>query len=360
METHLQPVGNSIAVVRERGKGFFSRFLARLGLWLVERFIGRQALAASANFSQEYAQHLIERISEQHRQIVFNDDVNRSMPDARIVADLKGRILEFNDAAKDLFQIDKVTACAQFTFWQLCADSTTEQEAILRLLRLENQVHNIRTAIRSVEGKTTHVLLSLRHVRDTEGNPIALVSMIRDNDALERQQNTDHLTKVWDRERYDRQLAEELTRLQRGVVGEVSLLFIDLDNFKQINDEHGHRTGDEALRRTGEVLHDCVRDIDTPARYGGEEFAVILPGADAAHAKMVAERIRQKIAGIRITSGKTGEEVRFTASIGVSTRGVNRSIMLEQFVREMEEQADQAMYQAKHSGRNQTCVYTPQ
>jgi diguanylate cyclase (GGDEF)-like protein len=136
-----------------------------------------------------------------------------------------------------------------------------------------------------------------------------------------------------------------------------SLLFVDLDRFKSINDTYGHRAGDSVLQEVGRRLRQVVRQGDEVGRYGGEEFALILRQADLDIALQVAERLRVQIASQTCTweSEETGTivEIPITTSIGIATYRIHadtRDAMLEA--------ADQAMYAAKHGGRNRVCVAT--
>ena len=151
--------------------------------------------------------------------------------------------------------------------------------------------------------------------------------------------HTDDLTGL----RNDRALRTEIDRaLANRPKSPFSVLFLDLDHFKRINDDHGHLRGSSALAEVGRVLRGCVRDIDTAARYGGDEFAVVLPGADSGEALKVAERIRRAIA-----EHPFPENISLTVSIGVASypeHGDERELILSL--------ADAAMYRGKRAHRN--------
>jgi diguanylate cyclase (GGDEF)-like protein len=157
----------------------------------------------------------------------------------------------------------------------------------------------------------------------------------------------DPLTGVFNRRAWGRRLAElqERTRLR----GEsLSLLFLDLDRFKEINDRFGHDAGDRALQTLAAVMREELRDVDEVGRYGGEEFVVALPGVGARRAMQIAERIRGRLQHLASASPEGGLP---TVSIGVaSARGDEPE--LETLVR----RADQAMYAAKKSGRNRVVL----
>jgi len=159
----------------------------------------------------------------------------------------------------------------------------------------------------------------------------------------------DGLTRIHNRRAFDERLVEELKRHQR-YSSHLSLLMLDLDHFKQINDQHGHQAGDSVLREIGRVLQDALRSTDFGARYGGEEFVVILPQTSEDQAWILAERLRRSIASVQFAFA--GREFQVTTSIGVATLkpgALNKRMDLLR-------QADQALYQAKSSGRNMVCV----
>lgn len=168
------------------------------------------------------------------------------------------------------------------------------------------------------------------------------------HEEAEREALTDPLTGLANRRRFDDLLAGVVARA-RPEGQPVSLLALDLDHFKQVNDQYGHQAGDAVLRGVAWVLRECVRGIDTPARLGGEEFAVILPGTDPEGAWILAERLRAAIEELRTAVGSDGEEIRVTVSIGTSTLSgttveAARLALL----------ADEALYRAKRTGRNKT------
>jgi diguanylate cyclase (GGDEF)-like protein len=170
---------------------------------------------------------------------------------------------------------------------------------------------------------------------------------------LEQMASTDPLTRIYNRRVFVMWAEKELTRGQRTGTP-FSVLMVDLDHFKQINDCFGHQAGDQALCAVVEKMQDSVRGIDVLGRWGGEEFAVLLPGAAGDAALLVAQRVRRNIERILLpgTGVRNGERVQMisvTASVGIATyRGVDDN------VNTMMERADMALYQAKAAGRN--CV----
>lgn len=161
---------------------------------------------------------------------------------------------------------------------------------------------------------------------------------------------TDALTGLYNRRVLDERLAEEIQRTRR--FGQVfSLLLLDLDHFKRLNDRHGHVFGDSVLQALARILRMQARDIDLVARYGGEEFVFILPATDGSGARLVAERVRQAVAEADFAL-PGGERVPVTVSIGIATFPENAD-SAEVLVT----CADHALYTAKNAGRNRVYLY---
>ncbi|RZA15062.1 MAG: GGDEF domain-containing protein, partial [Lysobacteraceae bacterium] len=129
----------------------------------------------------------------------------------------------------------------------------------------------------------------------------------------------------------------------------LSVLFIDIDWFKRVNDTHGHACGDECLRRVATALRGALRPADSMGRYGGEEFLVLLPGQDGASARVAAERLRQAVE--RMPVAWQDDVLQLTVSIGLATRRDGDGQPANLLAR-----ADKALYRAKHEGRNRVCA----
>ena len=158
----------------------------------------------------------------------------------------------------------------------------------------------------------------------------------------------DELTGICNRRKFQEHFQKEIASARR-YSHPLSLLMLDIDRFKSVNDTHGHHAGDEYLRQFAAVLKREIREVDVFGRWGGEEFVVLLPKADAQQAFNTAERLRQAAAAIAVDTGKGS--ISRTISIGVATCA---SCGLD--MDEMIKQADQAMYRAKQEGRNRTCL----
>ena len=165
----------------------------------------------------------------------------------------------------------------------------------------------------------------------------------------------DELTGCANRGVFQAMLQHALVRVQREPIA-VSLIALDIDNFKQVNDVHGHQAGDAVLREFAGALRGRLRAADTFSRLGGEEFGVILTGTDSEGAMRVAEELRVAVEALEVPLAD-GRRLRITISLGVSTAASGRVPTPEEFFAE----ADRALYDAKRSGRNRVerCATAP-
>ena len=166
---------------------------------------------------------------------------------------------------------------------------------------------------------------------------------------LERENITDSLMGIYNRRFFDRRLVEEVSRCKRYDLP-LSVLLIDIDFFKKINDKFGHPTGDSVLLNLGQLLVNSARNSDIVARYGGEEIAIMTPNTSSQVAEVLAERLRNLVENsVMVSSDKSDsqESIRITVSIGVASlelENENGKVLIEK--------ADKALYLAKQSGRN--------
>lgn len=159
----------------------------------------------------------------------------------------------------------------------------------------------------------------------------------------------DEVTGLYNYRYLDVALNSELRRLQR-FHSPFSLLFIDLDNFKGVNDSHGHMTGSSVLRQVGDVIKLAVRDVDNVIRYGGDEFVVVLIGANSRQAVQAAERVRSRVQGA-VFKSEDRQPVYLTVSIGIAScpeHGRDKSTILKM--------ADETMYASKRAGKNRVMI----
>ena len=179
-----------------------------------------------------------------------------------------------------------------------------------------------------------------------------ILNAVGDFRRVASQAATDALTGLANRRSFDDELALEWRRAER-VGDSLALLLIDLDDFKSINDGHGHQAGDAVLRRVGAILDSGARQVDLAARYGGEEFALLAPETDLVGATKLAERLRVDLEAATVEL-PNGSEVSVTASFGVAVKGgLERA---EQLVAS----ADEALYEAKRNGKNRVVTVDSQ
>lgn len=169
---------------------------------------------------------------------------------------------------------------------------------------------------------------------------------------LRQQTVTDSLTGLYNRRHFDAALARELQLAERNG-HPVSLLLLDLDNFKSLNDTHGHPTGDAALKAVAASLRTRLRGYDIPCRIGGDEFSVIVPGAEQTAASELAEQLRKTIEGLRLIDG-TQTIGPLSVSVGVATYPLHGSDCGS-----LMRAADQALYIAKRGGRDRVMTLPP-
>ncbi|QDU33102.1 putative diguanylate cyclase YdaM [Poriferisphaera corsica] len=174
------------------------------------------------------------------------------------------------------------------------------------------------------------------------------------NEHLVNQANTDSLTGVANRRRFNEYIADAFECTKQNAAGHLSVLFLDTDHFKQFNDTYGHPVGDRVLVALSQTLQNIVGDRGLVSRYGGEEFAIVLPNTDRRTAALIAEQLRSEIEKTIVQSDE-GKDLHITASIGVATY----EGMFFDRVEILVKAADQGVYAAKNSGRNCVRIFAP-
>lgn len=211
---------------------------------------------------------------------------------------------------------------------------------------------------RNAQGSFKHRLpgdrwLWLSERRTQDGGTVMVVMDITEQYRLEqelvRQASTDSLTNAANRRHFLELAEKEIARAQRYQHA-LSVLQIDVDHFKRINDLYGHATGDHVLRRLVNTCRNALRESDTVGRLGGEEFAILLPNTNEKQASDVAERLRVGLAELRIAT--RNDFLQFSVSIGVAECRSHETI--DQTLN----RADQALYRAKHLGRNRIVCHS--
>jgi diguanylate cyclase (GGDEF)-like protein len=205
----------------------------------------------------------------------------------------------------------------------------------------ENTEDNVAQPIEEqdeLEGKVQERTLELN---------IALQELEEANKELQEKNTLDELTGLYNRRFYDQKILAEYRRSRRNLTP-LSLVIIDIDHFKTVNDNYGHLAGDECLVAVSACIKQCMRrSADISCRYGGEEFCLILPETDSKGALAHAEELRRSIEACQISYN--GSVIKLTISCGISTYQQQKNVQPEHIF----SSADKALYQAKHKGRNQ-------
>lgn len=195
------------------------------------------------------------------------------------------------------------------------------------------------------KGRVEHICLIVYDVTDTA---VSKIAQQQANKQLEDLSRIDHLTGLYNRGYWESCLIQEFKRFDRYQLPS-TLVMLDIDHFKNVNDTYGHTVGDDVIRQVSRALRAQLRDLDIAGRYGGEEFAVILTGTNAAGGEVFAERLRSAVEQMVVYS--SGQQIKFTISLGVSQ--INESISNH---RTWIEHSDQALYHSKENGRNRYTV----
>ena len=218
---------------------------------------------------------------------------------------------------------------------------------VVEAVRKDGQPIWLENKVRVIEEEIAGVMTVIVSMRDvTERKSL--------HDQLQKEAMMDGLTGIPNRRAFDEALEREWNRAVRTGLP-LSLVMIDVDHFKLMNDTYGHQVGDDCLRAVAEAMRRAVkRSTDFVARYGGEEFAAVLPGTDMAGAALVAHEIREAVEGLRIAHAEASGGV-VTVSCGVST-GIVKSGCVAITPEFLISSADMALYKAKRNGRNRVDI----
>ena len=235
------------------------------------------------------------------------------------------------------------------------ADSDNRR-LLLERIEEQKEVQDFEVLIKTPSSETPFWLLTSANIIDYNYD-VALYSAFQDITSrknrealLQNQATRDPLTSLYNRRYFEEEVKKQIIKFKSENIA-YSVLMLDADFFKKVNDTYGHKTGDKVLIALAEKAEKALRDKDIVARYGGEEFVVFLPEINADQAYKVADRLRQSIASIVVYSDDN-QEVRFTVSIGVSSSDVSDNVDT------LVKTADEALYKAKQNGRNRVEIFT--
>lgn len=213
---------------------------------------------------------------------------------------------------------------------------------------------DLESVISEVVEQLEHIKDDNNHFTDQLKSSEKEIAELRDNlNKAKLEARIDGLTKLFNRRAFD-ELIQQHTQEATELDNDLCLLFIDIDHFKNFNDEWGHQIGDEVLKVVSGAIRRTVRGQDIVARYGGEEFAVLLPDTPPNGAQIVSENIRKLIANNRLRRKNSTEEIsQITVSIGIAR---HRNDDPHESIKYFIERADNALYKAKENGRNRVTM----
>jgi diguanylate cyclase (GGDEF)-like protein/PAS domain S-box-containing protein len=304
---------------------------------------------------------MLDAISESHDRIRESEELHRvlveNMPDALFTLAPEGFFTFVNPEAERLTGIP----CDQLigvSYTSVLAEESVAAVAARMADPFGEGPRTIPVVFVDRQDRSLPAELSIAPVQYQEDGPVSITWIARDiterrafEDQLVYLAGHDHLTGLFNRRRFEEDISQRLAEVKRRG-GSGALIWVDLDNFKAINDSFGHRVGDELLQEVAHVLRDRSREEDILARLGGDEFAMLLPGASQEEAVQAAERVLLELTTIQVRSGE--HPLRVGASAGVALYPEHGDEVDDLLLK-----ADIAMYGAKEDGRNRVVLYCP-
>ena len=326
-----------------------------LGMTLLASYILRTNRRLAASLA---SQKLVQQALSESQQLY--QSILHASPDAVVVSDLQGIIQHVSPVA--------VTMMGGVSENQLLGrdiaefrDPTEAQRAIANITAMFEGVYNGAEDYRLIrlDGSLLDTEINAEIVRDGQGQPSGLIFVVRDiserkkiEEHIRHMAQHDPLTGLPNRALFSDRLQRSIANAVRDKSG-LTLMFIDLDKFKPVNDTYGHVVGDLLLQDVAWRMRQCLRDSDTVARIGGDEFVVLLRGANAVPETLaVAEKIRSELGRPFLLEGHT---LQISCSIGVARFPEDGQDDIT-----LAKNADLAMYRAKERGRNQVCLCEPE
>ncbi|MBX9937367.1 MAG: diguanylate cyclase [Burkholderiaceae bacterium] len=278
--------------------------------------------------------------------------------DAIISKRLDGVVISWNPGAESIFGYTAEEMIGKTNAILLPENYQHEETEILQKIKNGGIVKSLETIRLRKDGTLINISVTISPILDNHGNVVGISEIARDitekkraEHELERLAQTDMLTGLANRRHFMTLAEQELARAVR-YGGKLSVLMIDIDHFKNVNDTYGHHAGDLVIQKLGELCQQTLRkDIDVAGRIGGEEFAVILPETDSQQAVDAAERLRDAIARTEVP-WEQGGPLHFTVSVGVASLAVQKTNLDTLLA-----YADQSLYEAKAGGRNRVCEH---
>ncbi len=281
----------------------------------------------------------------------YFESIMQDSTDIIFSVDIDGYILKFNKGAQIHFGYSQEEIVGKPLVYLFVND--TDERKILSAVLLSGKSVNEEIPMKTKTGNVILLNLSMSEMKNDNNQIIGLVvtakditerkklemELVKKNELLGKLAITDSLTELYNSRHFHDQIKRELSRLRRNPGRKLSLILLDIDHFKQLNDTEGHQMGDHVLRSLGQVIKVCIRkDVDSGFRYGGDEFVIILPDTDKAQAKVAAERIQKQFSAFKF--GNTG------LSMGIA------EALDDEDEQNFIKRADEAMYRSKKEGRS--------
>ncbi|HLV30075.1 MAG TPA: diguanylate cyclase [Chitinispirillaceae bacterium] len=280
----------------------------------------------------------------------YFESIMQDSTDIIFSVDIDGYILKFNKGAQIHFGYTQEEIVGK-PLGHLFVNKSDEHK-ILSTVLLSGKSVNEEIPMKTKKGNIILLNLSMSEMKSDNSQIIGLVvtakditenkklemELVKKNELLSKLAITDSLTDLYNSRHFHDQIKRELSRLKRNPQRKLSLVLIDIDHFKELNDTEGHQTGDHVLRSLGQVIKVCIRkDVDNGFRYGGDEFILILPDTDKFQARIAAERIQKQFSAFKF--GNTS----LSMGIAEAKPGESEQLLIKR--------ADQAMYVSKKEGR---------
>jgi len=295
-------------------------------------------------------------VKRKSRLAAYFDRVLKDAADMIFTLDIDGYILKFNTGAEALLGYHQHEIVGRpFTEVLLNpAEAAMVFDSVLQNDRVQNQ----ELKMKAKDGRIIQVSMSISEMRDEKNQILGMVATCKDitenkrleqelmqkNQQLQELAITDNLSGLFNVRHFHNEMNKTFTRLKRNFYTSLTLLLLDIDHFKELNDSEGHQAGDAVIERLGEIIRGAIRkDLDSGYRYGGDEFVIMLLDTDAKSSTVVAERILS-----RFNEKKFGKT---TLSVGVATA------LREDSEETIIHRADEAMYEAKRSGGNRYLIF---
>jgi len=288
----------------------------------------------------------------------YQESILQDSTDIIFTTDIDGYVLKFNKGAEMHFgytQADIVGTPLKNLFV-----NEADERKILGVVLLSGKSINEEIPMKTKQGEIILLNLSISEMKNDYSQIIGLVvtakditekkklemELVKKNELLGKLAITDSLTELYNVRYFYEQILKELNRLKRAPQRKLSLILMDIDHFKELNDTEGHQVGDAVLKALGQVVKACIRkDVDSGYRYGGDEFAVILPDTDKVQAKVAADRIQKQFGAFKFG--------RISLSIGIAEARIGET------EKTLVKRVDECLYKSKRDGRARITLEEP-